>query len=388
MYDEKTSALVAGFYFAGAGLGDWRLALEPLRLLMGLHRVALICIGPQPCTQRLVAQAAEEGADAAPFLFCPDDTLAAPYAPLKELLPGRWLGCSGDRCSRRIGCEPYCSDPRKVASEACLKYVKLLDSEEGSALLAMWPTAPANAAFDEPSMARDHFLLTHLAQAVGLYLRSREARDLGASALDVLNRLSQPTLLVDQEGRIHYANDAARSYLADSPHLAARQGVLCCTDPGGDARLGVSLRATHPGGACEPKVAQVPEHQCLIPLTAADRRSALSVCVIPLAPPQDGASRLSLALLITHDPTVRPPVDEAMVAQTLGLTPAEARAAVGLAQGRSLAELAKASGLSVHTLRSQVQSAMAKTDTHRQTDLVALILRSSQTEKGLQLHCS
>jgi DNA-binding CsgD family transcriptional regulator len=55
------------------------------------------------------------------------------------------------------------------------------------------------------------------------------------------------------------------------------------------------------------------------------------------------------------------------------LTPAEARIAIGIARGNALSVIAKAHGISVSTARTQLKSVFAKTGTHRQAQLAALI---------------
>jgi DNA-binding CsgD family transcriptional regulator len=58
---------------------------------------------------------------------------------------------------------------------------------------------------------------------------------------------------------------------------------------------------------------------------------------------------------------------------TFGLTKAEARLAMHLATGRSLACAAEAFGVRRSTLRSQLAQVYGKTNTNRQIELVALI---------------
>ncbi len=57
------------------------------------------------------------------------------------------------------------------------------------------------------------------------------------------------------------------------------------------------------------------------------------------------------------------------------LTDSEADIALRLAEGRSLKEIAKQRGASLHTVRNQVKAAFNKTATRRQSELVALVLR-------------
>ncbi len=53
---------------------------------------------------------------------------------------------------------------------------------------------------------------------------------------------------------------------------------------------------------------------------------------------------------------------------------AEARLTAALAAGQSLKDYATGSGIALCTARWQLQQVLAKTDTHRQSDLVRLIL--------------
>jgi DNA-binding CsgD family transcriptional regulator len=57
-----------------------------------------------------------------------------------------------------------------------------------------------------------------------------------------------------------------------------------------------------------------------------------------------------------------------------GLTKAEARLALYLAEGSSLASAAQTFGVKLTTIRSQLQQVFAKTGTSRQTELVAMLL--------------
>jgi len=58
------------------------------------------------------------------------------------------------------------------------------------------------------------------------------------------------------------------------------------------------------------------------------------------------------------------------------LTPAEARLAKALVSGATLAEYADASGLSINTARRHLSAAFSKTETKRQGELIALLIRA------------
>jgi DNA-binding CsgD family transcriptional regulator len=57
-----------------------------------------------------------------------------------------------------------------------------------------------------------------------------------------------------------------------------------------------------------------------------------------------------------------------------GLTPAEAKVAAGLAEGRTSAEIAARHSVSIGTLRNQLKAVFFKTGARRQAELVRLVL--------------
>lgn len=83
------------------------------------------------------------------------------------------------------------------------------------------------------------------------------------------------------------------------------------------------------------------------------------------------------AIVVILDPwrRIRPRPEQ--VAKSLGLTPAESRVAVSLAEGMTIREIAESTNRRVVSVRSLVQQALSRTWTSRQADLVRLVLSSS-----------
>ena len=115
-------------------------------------------------------------------------------------------------------------------------------------------------------------------------------------------------------------------------------------------------------------------------LTRAWRLGRTSRSTLP--PPPCGAS------LSDHNADAAPAPDLAAlpaVAQLraeFGLTKAEARLALRLAGGSSLASAAHAFNVKLTTIRSQLQQVFAKTGTSRQTELVAMLLSCGYGTRG------
>ena len=76
-------------------------------------------------------------------------------------------------------------------------------------------------------------------------------------------------------------------------------------------------------------------------------------------------------------------IDLALVAATLGLTPMESRVAVWLAEGKTVRDIARASGRTENTIRWHMKNIFAKQGIGRQFELVQLV-RSLEALAGLQ----
>jgi DNA-binding CsgD family transcriptional regulator len=79
-------------------------------------------------------------------------------------------------------------------------------------------------------------------------------------------------------------------------------------------------------------------------------------------------------LLMLADPN---PVDQPSITtleELFGLTPAEATVAVRILSGRGLQSVAGDLGVTLSTVRIHLQRVFEKTDTHRQAELVRLLL--------------
>ena len=100
-----------------------------------------------------------------------------------------------------------------------------------------------------------------------------------------------------------------------------------------------------------------------------------AVHVKPLGVPQpDYGARHVAALVLIVEPGRRHRVDPALVARTLELTPAETQVAVWLAEGKSVRDMAAATGHTEGTIYWHLKQIYQKQSISRQADLVQLVL--------------
>ena len=91
-------------------------------------------------------------------------------------------------------------------------------------------------------------------------------------------------------------------------------------------------------------------------------------------PPPDYGARHVAALVLLVEPGHHPRVDPAVVARALGLTPAESQVAVRLAAGKSVRDIARATGLTEGAIYWHLKQIYQRLPISRQVDLVRLVL--------------
>ena len=99
------------------------------------------------------------------------------------------------------------------------------------------------------------------------------------------------------------------------------------------------------------------------------------VRIWPFEGPSHPPAQEVRALLTLNALGPRPGPPAAIIAKTFRLTPAEAKLACIIARGAPPDIAARELKISRETARNQLKSVFAKTDTHRQSELVALILQ-------------
>ena len=146
-------------------------------------------------------------------------------------------------------------------------------------------------------------------------------------------------LHLDRRGRILAANDRARRLLRHGDGLSDEDEVLQARAPDDQARLARLVAEALPTSGA------VPVSGSML-LGRVSGLPPLVVHVKPVGVPQpDYGARHVAALVLIVEPGHHPRLDPALVARTLGLTPAESQVAVWLAGGKSVRDIALTTGL-------------------------------------------
>ena len=210
-------------------------------------------------------------------------------------------------------------------------------------------------------------LLPHIRQFIRVRqaLVRAEAHETTVTALLGNPRIG--VLHLDRRGQIIEVNDRARSILRHGDGLSDRDGVLGALTPDDQLRLEELVAGALP-------TATVTVSGSML-LGRPSGSPPFVVHVKPAVVPQpDYGARHVAALVLIVEPGSQHRIDPDLVARTLGLTPMESRVAAGLAEGRSVDEMAGAMGNTKHAVYWHLQRIYRKLSISRQTELVRLVL--------------
>jgi DNA-binding CsgD family transcriptional regulator/PAS domain-containing protein len=224
--------------------------------------------------------------------------------------------------------------------------------------------------FGQEDMQLLRLLLPHLTRAVQVHRLIGETAVRADMAYASLDKARIGIFLMDADGYIQHINREGEKLLV-SGKLAVAHKKLALTNTGDTAQLHQLIASA----AC-PTLGKTLLGGGNMRLRSTQGKIDLELRVIPMSGRDDMAG-LSIqagcvAVFVSHHGTLRLPWKK--VASIFGLSPAEAKLAVILAEGCGPEEAAERLSISVHTARVQLRSIFAKTETNRQSQLVSLLL--------------
>ena len=243
-----------------------------------------------------------------------------------------------------------------------------LDGLDGSYM--SW--IPGNPVTSEGWGAAQVAMVTRLLPQIRQFILVRQALVRAeAQSTTVTALLDNPRIGVvqlDRRGRVLAVNDRAGGILRHADGLSDRDGVLRARTPAGQRRLERLVADALPTSA-----AVAVGGSMLLRRSPLLPPFVVHVKPVPVPQPDYGARHVA-ALVLIVEPGRHSPVDPDTVASTLGLTRAESQVAAWLAEGKSVRDMAEATGHTEATIYWHLKRIYRKHSISRQVDLARLVL--------------
>jgi DNA-binding CsgD family transcriptional regulator len=222
----------------------------------------------------------------------------------------------------------------------------------------------------------------HIARALRIHRQLWMLKHNPLTAAEQLEGLRQGAILADASANVLFINAPARKALEAGDGIVLKDGYLATTDGAGTLRQLVA--------SCAQGIGLSGPLGGEVEVRRGPRRAALKLVVTPLRAKNPGAEitwlglRLPVAIVTIADPEIQRRRFVQDLRKRFGLTAAEAGLAAEIVKGDGREAAARRRGISVATARSQLSSIFEKTSTHRQAELVHLLLEltsGTNTEK-------
>jgi DNA-binding CsgD family transcriptional regulator len=368
---------VSSIYRAGSGLQPWLEPISAIARIFDAWAVQLLGVNKQT---GVMSFSFESGS-------------APPEAPVEYLRyyhridprlgrvlrkgQGEWISCEEEFDNAFVERDPFYQNYLIPMGARYLYGVKLRDDEFSTVLIGHLSKVGRSPLSKEE---KDAFarLSGHFEKALNI----KDALDVRSDRLSVgaelLEKMRQPMLLIDHHRRISYRNKSAAALLDRRDLVYEQSGLLACRDADSELALTMAVR----------DLGLVPSSTHGDQLTLLDRNVVrlkrkdgrhVAATLIALRPESTmGAfGRTPQALFTVFEPGAVVDVDPYILSMTFDLTPAEARLAAGIVQGRSPEECSQTFGVKISTVRSQLMAIYGKTGATGQADLVRLILSAT-----------
>lgn len=216
-------------------------------------------------------------------------------------------------------------------------------------------------------------LVPHLNRTVSIFKKLSDSHLHDRIAPGLFDNVPIGIVIVDLEATIHFVNAAARS-LADKStgvRLDGERIELNSRAHNAELRRAIEACITKTGEQSARTTGEV------MVVDSEHRRLAIRVNPLANHRKQTGYASVvdrDLAIVFITDPAVPQEAPSELLMRLFGLSQAEARLLECLVAGKSVKQAAGACGITGDTARSYLKSIFQKTDTHRQTDLMRLVL--------------
>lgn len=191
----------------------------------------------------------------------------------------------------------------------------------------------------------------------------REGEVTLAALAAALDRLSMGIFLLEETGEVRMTNEAGR-------HLIGEANGLSLTS------AGLLIRSAKSSQTLKAALATVLRDIGTSQTLAVEREEGHPL-ILQLSSIGLPGSNVRRAVALVIDPDRQADISPEVLASLFGCTSAEAKLAAALVAGKRLEEIGEEFGVKPTTITFHLQNLFQKTRTHRQADLVALLIRAT-----------
>lgn len=347
---QRFSNLIAAIYSAGTDADRWDGVIHEITEAFGaVHGILVIA---EPATDRFAVQTAGPEAPAVPVRL-----QLSRVADLVHHLPAGLATTSDELFTGRGG------DADGLANS----FLARLSDDVPASWIWLSMADHAAIAGHSAGLALLRVLVPHLRTALRTRSELLELSHERALALSTLEKAPYGILIVTADAAVVFANEMAEDICGRADGLAVDAfGYLHAAPPATHAQVRALI-----GGAA------APGHGGTVAVPRASGGRPFIVRITPLdGLGADGPWRRAVLALVI-DPEHDPEPDPAVLHEVYGLTEAETLVALAVLRGDGLPAVADQLSVSVYTARTHLQHIFAKTRTHRQAELVRLLLTSA-----------
>ena len=352
-------AVLDAIYAAAAEPQQWRVALETMGDRFG---GAPIVIGLQPISQPTIFAANGRLDDDLLRIFLeryatPSTNPSLPYYfthPAGE--PFNFLSSYGPSKFVRLDMYKDLYEPQKIWQRCDANIFRDAKVVAPFAMMGR----PGCEALTSQEIDELKFFFPHMARALRVTGRVvRQAKEDRAARL-TFDQMQTAVILVAADGKIAFLNRSADEIVRACDGIRVTAGRLKAETSADNLRLerliaAACSRAERGGGSM-----------------GINRPSGASRYGVEVTSLFDSGSPVRVAVFI-NDPTRAPPNSVDQLIGIFGLTNAEARVALKVAEGASLADASEQLDTSINTIKTLLQRAFAKTGARRQSELARII---------------
>jgi len=239
------------------------------------------------------------------------------------------------------------------------------------------PRSRDRGAYSADDVTVMNLLSPHVTTALSLRKQFTKLRSNALSLEMSLDRAIDALVLLDDAGKILYANQAGTTEITNGERITSRQGRLKAGKYADERALDLAVRDA--GSIVKRRGISMPLSQMTNESEASER---VSITCLPLT---SRISEVSIGLpharvLVVLSATAESALNIVSLLRALyGLTATEANLAANFVGGASVQEVADRLRVSVGTARVHLKHVFAKTSTCRQGQLIALIHRLTRT---------